>query len=598
MSRKKSPINFTSREYDSIRSELVKHAKRYYPDSFRDFSEASFGALMLDSVAYIGDQLSFYLDYQANESFLDTATEYNNIIKIARQMGYKFRGRPSSSGEATFYILVPANSLGLGPDSRYMPVLKKGSEFVSTSGVPFILNEDVRFDDSTNEVVSGRIDSSTGIPTHYAVRSGGKVISGMISKETFSIGSEEKFKRIQLASPNCVEVLKIHDSAGHEYYEVDYLSQNVIYREVSNFNEDKETVPSILRPFVVPRRFVVETDRNRTYVQFGYGSESELNSPTMAEPSEMVLDLFGKDYDASKTFDPSKLLGTDKLGIAPADTSITIEYRVANARSVNIPVGSLTKVKKGPMSFSDPTVLIDPTMRDVANSLEVDNKEPILGDVSIPDNVELKRRVMDSFSMQNRAVTTQDLEGAVYSMHPKYGAIKRCRIVRDPDSFKRNLNLYVLAEDARGFLAKATTTLKENLKIWLGTRKMIHDTIDILDAKIVNIGIEFSIVTNPEVNNYDVLQSAIEILAAKYTNPLYIGEPMYITDIYNTLNHDVSGVVDVKSVKVTNKTGGKYSRVSFNIEENKSADGRYIIVPDNVAFEIKYPKIDIKGSVV
>ena len=143
MSRKKSPINFTSREYDSIRSELVKHAKRYYPDSFRDFSEASFGALMLDSVAYIGDQLSFYLDYQANESFLDTATEYNNIIKIARQMGYKFRGRPSSSGEATFYILVPANSLGLGPDSRYMPVLKKGSEFVSTSGVPFILNEDL-----------------------------------------------------------------------------------------------------------------------------------------------------------------------------------------------------------------------------------------------------------------------------------------------------------------------------------------------------------------------------------------------------------------------------------------------------------------------
>ena len=253
--------------------------------------------------------------------------------------------------------------------------------------------------------MSGRIDSSTGIPTHYAVRSGGKVISGMISKETFSIGSEEKFKRIQLASPNCVEVLKIHDSAGHEYYEVDYLSQNVIYREVSNFNEDKETVPSILRPFVVPRRFVVETDRNRTYVQFGYGSESELNSPTMAEPSEMVLDLFGKDYDASKTFDPSKLLGTDKFGIAPADTSITIEYRVANARSVNIPVGSLTKVKKGPMSFSDPTVLIDPTMRDVANSLEVDNKEPILGDVSIPDNVELKRRVMDSFSMQNRAVT-------------------------------------------------------------------------------------------------------------------------------------------------------------------------------------------------
>ena len=238
----------------------------------------------------------------------------------------------------------------------------------------------------------------------------------MIAKETFTVGSQEKFKKIQLSSANCIEVLKVYDSAGHEYYEVDYLSQNVIYREVSNFNNDKDTVPSILRPFIVPRRFVVETDRNRTYIQFGYGSESELNSPTMAEPSETVLDLFGKDYDASKTFDPSKLLGTDKFGIAPADTTITIEYRVANSRSVNIPVGSLTKVKKGPMSFADPTVLADATMRDVVNSLEVDNKEPILGDVSIPNNVELKRRVMDSFSMQNRAVTTQDLEGAVYSM--------------------------------------------------------------------------------------------------------------------------------------------------------------------------------------
>lgn len=597
MSTKKTPVNFTSREYSSIRSELVKHAKRYYPDSFRDFSEASFGALLLDSVAYVGDQLSFYLDYQANEAFLDTATEYDNVVKIGRQMGYKFRGRPSSTGTATFYILVPANSLGLGPDSRYLPVLKKGSEFMSSTGAPFILSEDVRFDSTTNEVVAGRVDTTTGIPTYYAVRSKGVVTSGMIVKETFTIGTAEKFKKIRLSNSNCSEVLRVFDSSGHEYHEVDYLSQNVIYKEVGNFNSDKELVPSTMRPFVVPRRFVVENHRNRTFIQFGYGSESELDSPTMAEPSELVMDMYGKDYAVETSFDPSKMLGTDKFGVAPADTTITVEYRVANAKSVNIPVGTLTTVKKSAVSFEDPTVLNNSDMRDVISSLEVDNEFPILGDVTIPDSTELKRRVGDSFSMQNRAVTTQDLEGAVYGMHPKYGAIKRCRIVRDPDSFKRNLNLYILAEDERGFLAKPTTTLKENLKLWLGTKKMIHDTIDILDGKIVNVGIEFSIVTDPEQNNYDVLQRAVDILVRKYSNPLYIGESFYITDIYNTLNHDVKGVIDVKTVKIINKTGGNYSNSGFNIEENKSADGRYIIVPNNVALEIKYPKIDIKGSV-
>ena len=597
MSNKKSPINFTSREYNSIRAELIKHAKRYYPDTFKDFSEASFGALMLDSVAYIGDQLSFYLDYQTNESFLDTATEYDNVVKLARQMGYKFQGRPTSTGEATFYILVPANDVGLGPKSEYLPVLKKGSQFGGSNGSPFLLSEDVRFDSSTNEVVAGRVDSTTGIPTYYAVRSTGKVISGALTQENFTIGTAEKFKKIKLSSPNCSEVLKVYDSNGHEYYEVEYLSQNVIYKEVANFNQDKDLVASILRPHVVPRRFVVEHHRNRSFIQFGYGSESELDSPTLAEPSDVVLSMHGKDYTSAATFDPSKLISSDKFGIAPAATTITVEYRVSNSKNVNVATGALTKVKKASMSFADPTSLATSTMNDVVNSLEVENSAPILGDISIPSSVELKRRVLDSFAMQDRAVTTQDFEGSVYAMPPKFGSIKRCRIVRDPDSFKRNLNLYVLSEDVNGFLATPTQTLKENLKLWLGKKKMIHDTIDILNGKVVNIGIEFSIVTDPEKNNYDVLQQAVDTLVAKYKNPLYIGEPFYITDIYNTLNK-LTGVVDVKTVKIVNKSGGAHSNTGFNIEINKSADGRHITVPKNVALEIKYPKLDIKGSVV
>ena len=62
MSKKKIPISYTARDFNSIKENLVDHARRYYPDTYRDFSEASFGSLLLDSVAYIGDVLSYYID--------------------------------------------------------------------------------------------------------------------------------------------------------------------------------------------------------------------------------------------------------------------------------------------------------------------------------------------------------------------------------------------------------------------------------------------------------------------------------------------------------------------------------------------------------
>jgi hypothetical protein len=128
------PIRYTSRDFQTIKGDLVTYAKTYYPDTFKDFSSPSFGSLMLDTVAYVGDILSFYVDYQANESFLSTANEFSNVIKLGRQMGYKFQWAPSASGLLTFYILVPAKDGEVGPDSAYVPVLKRGSKFNSDAG--------------------------------------------------------------------------------------------------------------------------------------------------------------------------------------------------------------------------------------------------------------------------------------------------------------------------------------------------------------------------------------------------------------------------------------------------------------------------------
>ena len=181
-------------------------------------------------------------------------------------------------------------------------------------------------------------------------------------------------------------------------------------------------------------------------------------------------------------------------------------------------------------------------------------------------------------------------------MPGKFGAVKRVRAVRDQDSLKRNINLYTISQNAFGKLIQSNSALKENLKIHLNRYRMVNDTVDVLDAKIVNIGIEFEVVSSEEVNKYEVLDSCIRALRTKFSSPMFIGERFYLTDVYTELNK-VRGVVDTAKVSLTSKTGGNYSSSSLNITQYMSLDGRYLSVPDNVILEIKYPKIDIKGTV-
>jgi|7_EtaG_2_1085326.scaffolds.fasta_scaffold02388_3 hypothetical protein len=589
-------VNYTSRDFDSIKRDLLEMARRYYPESYKDFSEASFGSLMVDSVAYIGDMLSFYMDYSVNESFMDTANEFNNIIRHAKQFGYKYHGRNSATGFIAIYVLVPASSSGLGPSTAYIPILKKGAQFTSGEGGSYVLVENVDFSDSRNRTVVARTNSTTGLPTYYAIKAYGRVISGTLTSETIEIGPYEPYISVTLSKRDVAEVLSVLDTQGNEYYEVDYLSQDVIYSEIVNNNAQSDNVPSLLKPISAPRRFVVERGRNSTSLQFGYGSDSEISNPSVVEPSNVVLNMYGKDYTTDTAFDPSNLVKTDKFGISPANTTLTISYRVVSPSDTNSSVATVNNVVRANFEFPSTSATNKDSRNEVITSIECSNEEPIVGSVSLPSREELKRRSHDFFATQNRAVTKQDYEALVYNMDKKFGTVKRCNVFRDDDSLKRNLNMYVMSENSRGKLVLANNTVKRNLKVWLNKYRMLNDTIDILDAYIVNIGIDFVIIANESKNKFDVIESCLRKLREKSSTHNYIGEPFYISDIYSMLNR-VDGVVDVVSVNINRKTGSAYSSTKFNIRENSSADGRYVKVPQNVILEIKYPMNDIKGSV-
>jgi len=596
MAKKKVSIDYTSRDFNSIKESLVDYTRRYYPDVYQDFNEASFGSLMLDTVSYVGDILSYYLDYQVNESFLGTAFEKKNIVNLSRQLGYKFQEVASSQGDLSLYALIPANEFGLGPDSNYLPIIRQGSIFSSNDGNNFILSEDIRFDNPSNTVVVGRVDETSGIPTHYAIKASGEVISGDILEKIVSINEYKTFRKVFLRDNNVVEILSVEDSEGNEYFQVENLAQNIVYKSFPNKNSGSDQVREYLRPVSVPRRFVFEFDGENYFLQFGFGSEDEIKIDPVADPSSIALQLYGRDYISDVHLDPSKLLSTDKLGISPSNTQLKIKYRKNSRSNPNASVGAINNITNLIIEYSNLLTISSSQISQIRGSLECRNEKSINGSSVSPTSEEIKQRAVSYFATQSRAVTSKDYEAMAYAMPGKYGSISRCTVSVDQDSFKRNLNLYVLTEDKNSKLATASQTMKENLRIWLSNYKMINDTVDILDGKVVNIGINFEVIGDPSFNKSDLFASCINTLKKRYSKSLLMGTPFYITDVYYELNR-LRGVIDTRTVTLTNKVGSAYSTVRYDISSNLSADGRRLGAPTNVCFEIKFPDADITGVI-
>ena len=596
--QKKTPIKYTSRDFDSIREDLVEHAKRFYPDEWKDFSKSTINSLLIDSVAYVGDVLSFYLDYQANESFLDTAIEFNNVRKHARALGFKYAGAPSTYGILSMFCMIPANTDGTAPDLTYMPILKKGGTFSSSNGGNFILTEDVNFGDLSNEIVAARFDDTSGATTFFAVKAYGQISSGVFSRAVVDLTNSafERFRRVRIGGDSVVEIVSVVDTDGNKYYEVDNLSQEVVFEETTNRNATVEGVRSILKPFSAARRFVVEQDDTGTYLQFGFGSESS-DEDAIVDPAKVAIQMHGKEYVSNLRFDPSKLVGTTKLGISPSGTKLTVILKTNNSNSANASTNTITNTQNASFNFVNEIALNQSKKAGVITSLEVTNEEPIVGSIEQMTTEELKQRAKGYYSTQSRAVTRQDYESMIYNMPNKFGIVKRVSVMNDPSATNRRMAIYVISEDQNGKLITANSPLKTNMKNWISQYKAMNDVVDIFDAKIVNFGIDFKVVLDSRFKDINIIGKCNSAIREYFSNQLYIGEPIYITRLYSVLGK-VDGVADVKTVRVSQKKGADYSSVNINFDETLSSDGTYIITPKNAIMELKYPNRDIKGTLI
>jgi hypothetical protein len=179
-------------------------------------------------------------------------------------------------------------------------------------------------------------------------------------------------------------------------------------------------------------------------------------------------------------------------------------------------------------------------------------------------------------------------------MPPKFGSVKRAGVVNDPSSSNRKLSLYMVSEDNDGNLQLANGTLKQNVKTWLNRNKMLNDSIDIYDPYIINVGFTFFISVESSYDKQVVLNDCFDTLNKMFEDKFYIGEPLYVANIYKELNK-LEGVIDVQNVVFNIRNTANYASSPISMQELLSDDGTFLKTPKNAILEIKFPSLDIKG---
>ena len=600
---------YLNKDFDSLRADLLQYARTYFPDQIRDFSEASLGGLLLDMSAYVGDVQSFYLDHQFQESFPDSSVENNNIERHLKNAGVPIVGASPAVASVSFYFKVPSTGSNGSyvPDSTSLPKIIAGTICKSNSGVDFELTEDIDFGETDN---SGNLLASTtvlqtdanGNATSFIVTREGICISGNRSIESFQVVGFEPFKKITLSKQDITEIISVFDSKGNEYYEVEALTQDTVYKTVLNKDEDNNLVKEKLIPASAPYRFTKTgnlSTRNVT-LTFGGGSAEAYNDDSIPDPSDFALPLYGKKVVTRFTLNPGNLLSTTTLGILAPDTTVTITYRSGGGLSHNVEANSIRNFSNLIITF--PRNPIYQVAQFVRNSADCNNLSPANGGEESPTINELKNRIPNFRNSQSRIVTKEDLLARIYTMPSNFGRVFRATVSANPNN-PLATRLHIVSRNAKNQLVISPDALKKNLITYLNQYRMISDAIDILDARIINIQLQFQVVLDPTVNK-NLIMSNIMVKLRNYFDikNFTLDQPIIISEIENNI-YNTDGVISVVSVEVNNISGTVgtknpliYSSEQFNINANTFRG--IVFGPPGSIFELRYKDFDIVGTAI
>ena len=605
-------IKYLNKDFNEFRSQLLNFAQTYFPTTYTDFTPSSPGVMFMEMASYVGDVMSFYLDNQIQENFLQYARQSNNLYEMAYMFGYKPKTTGLATANVDFYQLLPAKTVNGEnvPDYDYALYIDANTQISSNStSTTFTTEDPVDFTISSSQdpTTVSVAQISGGEPTYYLLKKTRKAISGTIASTTFSFGSPEEFATVNLNSSNIAGIVDIVDSDGNKWYEVDYLGQEMVFDGIKNTNvndpnnyQNSNDAPYILKTKQVQRRFATRFLNPTTLqLQFGSGNPSDIDENVIPNPNNVGLGLPFEKNKLTTAYSPTNFIFTNTYGIAPSNTTLTVRYLVGGGVESNVSSNDLVQLNTNTVSFINNNLNSD-TAQYIFDSLATNNDSAASGGQDGDTIEEIRQNSISNFSSQLRNVTADDYLVRALSMSPKYGVVAKAHVQKPKaDDANSTLDLYTLTYDVNKHLTNASSTLKNNLKTYINQYRMVGDSISIKDAFVINIGCEFEIITLPNYNNNEVLLNCMTALRDYFNiDNWQINQPIILRDI-NVILDNIEGVQTVNKVTLSNKTGTSsgYSKYAYDVN---GATQKGVVYPslDPSIFEVKYPNQDIKGKVV
>ena len=614
----KRDIRYINKDFNQYRNSLIQYSKTYFPDTYNDFTDSSTGMLFMEMASYVGDVLSFYLDNQIQETFIQKARQQENLYQMAYLLGYEPKVTTAASVDIDFYQQVPAKleSGVFVPDYDYSMIIPENTQITSNlnSNLNFLIEDVIDFSSSgsLNPTTTTVYQISGDNPTYFLLKKTRKAISATINTIPFTFAAARRFDERNINDTNIIGVLDCIDTDGNTWYEVPNMAQENVYDTIRNTNTNdpqfgmEEDAPYLLRLKQVQRRFVTRfTNSGSLQIQFGAGATTSNDEEIVPNPDNVGLGLPFERDQLTTAFSPLNFIFTNTYGIAPYNTTLNFRYLTGGGIGSNVEAGTLTVLDDTNFTFVNPnlpnTALADQIFKSVSSNNELAADGGQDGDTV----EELRLNAVGNFQNQLRTVTKEDYLIRALSMPSNLGTIAKAYAAPvkinefNPGELPTMLDLYVLTYDINGKLRTASSLMKQNLQTYLAEYRMINDSIRIKDAFIINIEIIFDIIVLPNFNNNETITKCIASLSNLLaTDKLQINQPILLKDLYILLDR-VEGVQTVKDVTINNLTGEPlgYSEYAYDIPGATINDVVYPSV-DPMIFELKYPNTDIKGRVV
>ena len=570
---KPSNVKYTSKDFTSIKSDLVEYTKAYFPDTYKDFNETSPGMMLIELTSYVGDVLSYYIDYNYKENILATATEKRNVVRLSEFLGYKVS--PNTPSLARLRVTTD-----VGVDANGNPDYSDAPQNPINSGLQIESNVDSNLKFETLGEIDFTVSGSPDVPpvgaptsfndngeaTGYTLTRFVQAVSGETKTKSFTITSPTKFLELDLGDDNVIEVLNCVDSSNQRWYEVDYLAQDRILKEThytqdgrgDAYNQDivgggvstDVAIPFTLDYINTNKKFTtkIDPDDNTMKLQFGNG----LNRLNISGSSGASLFSMIEQQGINLTGVPSSVINASlnnlttnnslNLGETPSNTIMTITYRVGGGAQSNAQAGELTKVTN-----SD-------------ESITVINDEPALGGTDGQTVDEIRENAKSFFASQLRCVTREDYQARILNLPAKFGNIAKCYVHRNDDI--GTLKIYTLSYNQQRQLVQTPLLALNNLRLYIEQFRMINYSLDfgfelqdtIFSAYIINFGVQFEVNYDRRFNSTDVKLETINVIKEFFkVGKMQFRQHINLGDLkYNILGLD--GVIGIKTLKLIQDT--------------------------------------------